>query len=296
MQQSLSWFLSSDPRLGAINTNTNGNYFDVLLQEAFTVPPNAVNITAELQSAVVWNTGTNIIAGVNNVFSYDFGAGSVLRTVEIPQGNYDLHTLSVTIDALLQPDVPTGSILFELRGGFVAMLMTNKSLTNYIANVRFDLPQSPASILGFNPEIYQGAFPGLNNAVSYRSQSTSEIVDGHRSWILSCSLCTRGIRVNDKFLAALAYITFADIAPNSQYVYEPPRPLVVPTDIAKTTITTVSSYLTDARTGLPVSTEEYWSYTVILRYEVPILVPRLTDTVGSGCKHECKKRKMCSCR
>jgi len=288
MNHQISWFLSSNPALGAANLSRNGSYFDVFLQEAFRIPENAFNTTVEMQSAVVWNQGFNIIDGVNNVLTYTKALAGI-RQVIIPPGNYDLHTFSGTVERLLLPDVPAQSLSFQQKGGFVEMFIRVVDINNYIAQVEFNQPLSPNGELGFLPLVYVTTNTSSGDETTYTGQEAGPIIDGHRTWILSSSLCTRGVRINDVFLSALQTITFAQTPPNSQYVFTPPKPLVVPTDLSQTTISTVTSYLTDARTGTPVDTQEqYWSYVAVLRFIIPLVIPRVIEQTGQG-----KRKKIC---
>lgn len=270
----ISWFLSSNPEIGSVQTSTNGSLFTVQLQEPFQIPRNATNITCELQQAIVWNSTVNIVQGVNDRFYYKNGA--LPQTfVTIPPGNYDVHLFSETINQLvaIAPNpIPLGSIQFNLRGAYTVMLLNYLGPRHY-SQVQFGLAQDVSRSLGFLPQIINYTLPPVvGNSESFISDEAGTLKDGTKSWLLSSSLVARGVRVNDKYDSVLAKINFNQTAPGSQLVYTPPRPNVVPSDFGPgRLIETVTSYLTDAETGLAISTNgEYWSYVVVMKYDQPL--------------------------
>lgn len=270
----ISWFLSSNPQIGNVQTSPNGSLFNVQLAEPFTIPSNASNITVELQQAIVWNSTTNIVAGVNDRFYYTV-FGNPQSFVVIPEGNYDLHLLSETISQLMfaAPNpVPLGSFELGLKGAYTVMTLSWFGPA-YITQVQFGLPQDCSRALGyFAQTLNYTSGAGSGNQQSFVSQEAPPLKDGTKSWLLSSSLVAKGVRVNDKFDSVLAKINFNHTPPGSQLVYTPPRPNVVPSDFGPgRQIGTVTSYLTDAATGLAISTNgEYWSYIAVLKYDTPL--------------------------
>ena len=279
----ISWFLSSNPEIGNVQTSPNGSLFTVQLAEPFTIPSNASNITVELQQAIVWNSTVNIVEGVNDRFYYKNGA--LPQTfVTVPSGNYDVHLFSETINQLvaIAPDpIPLGSIQFSLRGTYTVMVL-NYLGPRHFSQVQFGLAQDVSRSLGFLPQIINFTLPLIiGSSESFTSDEAGSLKDGTKSWLLSSSLVAKGVRVNDKFDSVLSKINFNHTPPGSQLVYTPPRPNVVPADFGPgRQINTVTSYLTDAATGLAISTNgENWSYIAVLKYDTP-----LYDEVQSGKK------------
>lgn len=301
MQREISWFLSSNPALGAQNVSKNGSYFEIYLQEPFSLPSNATNVTCELNSAVVWNSQYNITTGVNDLFYYSTtpiaGGAQTDHVVEIPSGNYDLTLLSFELSALILAATPTvapGSLALGLRGAYAVLeLLIRPGGTRYISRVQMGQPQDCSQIIGFLPQDLVWTLPVVvNNSQDFISDLAPAIKDGVRDWFLSTTLVNRGIRINSTFNSVLATINFSDCPPGCQLLFEPPNPKPVFTDLSGGTIGFVASYLTDVATGLPVNTNgEYWSFIAILRYEIPIAIPKvIVAQEGAGSK----KRKLFS--
>jgi hypothetical protein len=270
----ISWFLSSNPEIGNVQTSSNGSLFTVQLQEPFVVPRNASNITCELQQAIVWNSTINVVRNVNDRFYYSVAA-QPQSFVVIPEGNYDIHLLSETINTLVEnAPVPVleFSIQLSLRGAYTDMTLYYYDSGRYISQVQFGLLQDIGRSLGFLPQIINFNPVIVGASESFVSDEASKLKDGSKSWLLSSSLVARGVRVNDRYDAVLAKINFNATPPGSQLVYTPPRPNIVPSDFGPgRLIETVTSYLTDSDTGLAVSTNgEYWSYVVVLKYDQPL--------------------------
>jgi hypothetical protein len=295
MDRQISWFLSSNPALGAQNVSRTGSYFEVFLQEPFTLPSNATNVTCELQSAVVWNSGVNVAENVNDKFYYSTtpigGGPEVDQVVTIPPGNYDLHFLAEAIGfqmvSVVGAPIPIGSLTFPLRGGYCLTLLLIRPGTHYISRVRYGQPQDISPLLGFLPGNLVWSIPVVvGNEQAFQSDLAPPAKDGTRDWLIQSSLVNRGIRVNSRFQNVLATINFSQTPPGSQLLYAPPQPKPVPTDLTGLTINFVASYITDALTGLPVDTTgDYWSYIAVIKYQVPVVVPEVVATqAGAGSK------------
>lgn len=271
----VSWFLSSNPQIGSVETTPNGSLFTVSLQEPFVIPSNASNITCELQQAIVWNSTINVVQGVNDRFYYRVAAQPQTFVV-VPEGNYDVHLLSETLSQLVEnAPVPVfpGTLQLSLRGAFTDLTLNYLSSPRYIGQVQCGLAQDICRSLGFLPQILNFTAPLIIGASqSFTSDNAGTLKDGTKSWLLSSSLVAKGIRLNDKYDSVLAKINFNGTPPGSQLVYTPPRPNVIPSDYGPgRKIETVTSYLTDAETGLPVSTNgEFWSYVVIMKFDQPL--------------------------
>ena len=295
MDRQISWFLSSNPVLGAQNVSRTGSYFEVYLQEPFILPSNASNVTCELQSAVVWNSAFNVATGVNDLFYYSTtpiaGGAEVDRVVQIPAGNYDLHLLAEAIgfqtSLIVGAPIPVGSVTFPLRGGYCLTSLLIRAGTHYISRVRYGQPGDISTLVGFFPQNLVWSVPvAVNNEQSFQSDVAPPAKDGTRDWLIQSSLVNRGIRVNSRFQNVLASLSFANTPPGSQLLYSPPQPKPVPTDLTGLTISYVASYITDSVTGQPVDTNgEYWSYIAVIRYQIPVVVPEVVETQqGAGNK------------
>lgn len=295
MDRQISWFLSSNPALGAQNISRTGSYFEVFLQEPFTLPSNATNVTCELQSAVVWNSAFNVAANVNDQFWYSTiplaGGAQVDHQIRIPPGNYDLHLLAEAVGLQMAnvaaAPIPVGSVTFPLRGGYCLTSILIRPGTHYVSRVRYGQPNDISTLLGFFPQDLVWTSPATpGNQQDFRSDVAPPAKDGTRDWLIQSSLVNRGIRVNSRFQNVLASLSFAQTPPGSQLLYTPAQPKPVPTDLTGLTISYVASYITDAVTGQPVDTNgEYWSYIAVIRYQIPIVVPEVVATqAGAGSK------------
>lgn len=269
----ISWFLSSNPQLGASSVDQTGSNFTVQLTEPFTIPHNASNVTVELQQAIIWNSSINVTTNVNDRFNYS--VNGVPTVVSVPQGNYDLTSLGETIAGLMARNVPAvsnTSFVLYLRGAYCVMELYVRGAA-YITDVTFGGPANIGSTIGFDPQTLVYTNPAtVGSSQPFLSDRAPPIKDGTKEILLSSTLVARGVRVNGKFSSVLAKITFGNTAPGSQLIYNPPRPNVVPADLgAGRNITTVQSFLTDAATGNPINTNgEYWSYVAVIKYDMPL--------------------------
>jgi hypothetical protein len=271
-QNSISWFLTSNPAFGA-QTDSTGSNFTVQLQEPFIIPSNASNITVELQQAIVWNSLVNVITGVNDTLHYK--VNGVPTFVTLPQGVYDLHTLAnytMRLMTIAVPPLPADSFDVYLRGAYAIVSILVQSGA-YITEINMGVPGDMSALLGFKPQdlIFTGS-PVIGTQQTFQSDIAPPIKDGTKQLLLSSTLVNNGVRVNDKFSSVLAKISFGNTAPGSQLVFNPPSPSLVPADAgAGRSITQVQSFLTDAATGQAVTTNgEFWSYVAIMRYDTPL--------------------------
>lgn len=273
----IAWFLSSNPALGAVEKNATGGRFTVQLGEPYTIPHNASNVNVSLLQAIIWNSETNIVEGVNNRMFYAVRSGGSLIDlfVTIPGGNYDIHTLSVALEAAMfrnVPSLPVGSFQLYLRGAYCALQMQVVGSV-YLERVYMAAVNDIARAIGFEQQIlvYTGG-PTLGNSQTFVGENAPPIKDGTRKLLLSSTLVDKGMRVNGKYSQVLATINFGNTAPGSQLVYTPPQMQVVPTDQGSgRTISSVISTITNAATGELVDTNgEDWSYVAILSFDQPI--------------------------
>ena len=273
-QHTVSWFLSSNPELGNVQTSAGGNLFTLSLSEPLSIPANASAVTCELLQAIVWNSTLNIIEGVNDVLNY--AVNGIPTFVTCPEGNYDLHIMSETLSQLMfanVPSVPLGSFALSLKGPYCLIQNSILSLSNYIGQIQMGLPRDISRALGFFPGNLTFSQPVLVGASEgFVSQQSPPLRDGAKEWLLSSSLVARGVRINGRFDQVLAKISFENTPPGSQLVFNPAQPNVVPSQLGPgSRVSQVTSWLTDAATGLPVSTNsEYWSYIAVLKYDLPL--------------------------
>lgn len=269
----ISWFLSSNPALGGVQTDPNGGQFTVQLSEPYEIPRNASNITVSLLQSIVWNSQINVVDGVNNRLYYR--VAGIDTSVVVPTGNYDLHSLSETLNQVMfqnVPSLPIGSLQIYLKGAYCVLEATVRG-ANYIQQFQLGLPGDVSLLLGFLPQtlVFTG-LPVIGTEESWESDSSPPLKDGTRELLLGSTLVAKGVRVNGKFSQVLSKINFGHTAPGSQLIYAPALMNNVPCDLgAGRVITEVKSFLTNAATGELISTNgEYWSYVAILSFEQPL--------------------------
>lgn len=271
----ISWFLSSNPALGNVETSPSGGLFTCQLNEPYQIPQNASNVTLCLLQAIVWNSQINIVDGVNNKFYYRVNATNTV--VSIPQGTYDLTLLSEALEAAMfrnVPSVPVGSMSIFLKGAYANIGLVVRG-GFYISQLQFGQPDDMSRSLGFDPGNYTYTnLPTIGYGQDFTSQSAPPIKDGARELLLGSTLVARGMRVNDSFKQVLAKINFGNTPPNSQLIFQPPVMNKVPCELGSgRTITTVQCFLTRAETGeLYATNGEYWSFVAQLEYEQPLYV------------------------
>ena len=273
-QHTVSWFLSSNPELGDVQTSASGNLFTLSLSEPLSIPSNASAVTCELLQAIVWNSTLNIIEGVNDMFYY--AVNGFPTSVQVPEGNYDLHIMSETLSRLMFaniPSVPLGSFALSLKGPYCLIQNSIVSSSNYISQIQMGLPRDVSRALGFfagNLTFSQTVVVGASEG--FVSQQAPPLRDGAKEWLLSSSLVARGVRINGRFDQVLAKVSFENTPPGSQLVFNPSQPNVVPAQLGPgSRVSQVTSWLTDAATGLPISTNgESWSYIAVLKYDLPL--------------------------
>ena len=77
-----TFFLTSNPAVGAENVSTDGSRFEVNLTNDLSIPAGASDIEMCVSQAAIWNVSPNVAAGFgNNCFRY--------TTSTAPVGVYD---------------------------------------------------------------------------------------------------------------------------------------------------------------------------------------------------------------
>lgn len=273
----ISWFLSSNPELGAVERDAKGGRFTVQLGEPFVIPQNASNVNVSLLQAIIWNSQTNIVEGVNNRLFYRVTNGVVNTDmfVSVPGGNYDLHTLGEALEAAMfraVPSLPVGSFQLFLRGAYCGLTMTVNGAT-YLSRIYFAGVNDVSTPLGFNQQTleYTGGLI-VGSSQTFVGNFAPPIKDGTRQLLLSSTLVDKGLRVNGKYSQVLATVNFGQTPPGSQLIYTPNQMQAVPTDQGGgRSIYSVTSFLTDASTGELVDTlGESWSYVCVISFDQPM--------------------------
>lgn len=91
-----AFIFSSNPANGATDVSIDGSKFSVQFVNPFFLPANAYNAKLEVIQANIWNMSPNVSAALgNNIFSFSDkdGATTVIHTVTLPDGLYDIDGL-----------------------------------------------------------------------------------------------------------------------------------------------------------------------------------------------------------
>src|SRR5580693_7021814 len=81
LEKTFSYIFNSDPASGSQQTSADGSQFSVTLNLPIAIPNTAVDATAGVLQANIWNTSPNISAAFgNNTFTF--------TTSQVPAGTY----------------------------------------------------------------------------------------------------------------------------------------------------------------------------------------------------------------
>lgn len=111
--QEITMIVSSNPENGASNVSTDGSYFEIQLEEALTLPSEALSPTLSVEEATVWWSVPNIITGKNDKMYITGTSALPVITNRNLLGFPGTATFSMTI---VSPNVST-LIMFNLAGG-----------------------------------------------------------------------------------------------------------------------------------------------------------------------------------
>lgn len=109
----INLIVSSDPEAGAINTSSDGSYFEIYLQDGgIQVPKTATQCYLSVPEAVIWNVVPNILTGVNDMVHITGPEG----VEEVSNHNLG-YSQTAIIEATTGTDFTiTGSLSYPLPG------------------------------------------------------------------------------------------------------------------------------------------------------------------------------------
>ena len=266
----ISMLVSSDPSAGATNISPDGSTFNIVLDEALSIPYNAINVTVEVEQSTVWWVIPNIITGINDkLFITCPNTADVLTnyTVTITQGLYDLNSLNTSIQreletqgAKIDPE-PVVSFSPDSATQRVSMRFAYVS-----TSVDFSQPQTFRIILGFDPIIYQNLLVAPFSILAPNIAAFNQV----NYFLIHSDLCNRGIRFNGTYNQTLSQVLI-DVPPGSQIVYAPFNPAVVNCqELAGIKRTRLKFWLTDDKDRLVNTNTEFWSARLTIKYLIPI--------------------------
>jgi hypothetical protein len=143
-------FFNSAVDTGAVQVGNLGNEFSVQLYSPIIIPRDAINCTAEVSSASIWNSSPNISEFINNN-KIHFTYSGVDYVIIFPDGLYG----STDMDSLVKIYFGTHGLpldLFEITSntatGRVVITFNLTDLT-----IDFSQPSACIDVLGFNPDV-----------------------------------------------------------------------------------------------------------------------------------------------
>jgi len=262
LEKKMTYIFSSDPANGAENISEDGSEFFVQLYDPISVPHAARYCTIEVQSSNIWNVVPNIsVALDNNTFA--FFDGTVDQVITIPNGLYDLGQLAQAINVQIDniPATIPSDELFIFTGdqSTQRVLITFKS-----AGLSIDWPQSSLrKILGFRTTSPPSV--GIDQTLIGEDIARFNVIN---SFLIHTDLIHSGIPVNAVDTAVIANV-FIDVTPGSLINY---TPFNIPVSNANELIGAKRSrlkfYLTDQSNVRVDTNNEYWSFTMVVRYYV----------------------------
>lgn len=261
--------ISSNPALGARLVSQDGSEFTIILQQPIFIDSHAENVTIEVNRADIWHTVPNLysladstpIILQNNLFCVDDGVLG-MTTITIPTGQYNIDTLSSTINNLM------------VAAGFAANLVTlvpnepeRKVIIEYGAIgviIDFDdgtCPNSIRHILGFDSATLP-ASTSIGQQISANSLAKFNNVNGFH---IHSDLNSTSLRLNDEFVDIIAAVPIQAI-PQDLIAWESADPNQITADnLLGKRIDRIRFYLTDEN-NIPANTGEFWSATITFRW------------------------------
>lgn len=268
----INMIVSSDPATGAINRSADGSRFEILLEDAVKVPPEAENITVSVEQATVWWVVPNILMGVNDkMYILAPNVANVLTnyTLTIPQGLYDLPGLNQAIlrdlsnqGAKISPSAVIGLSPDDATGKVEMKLFYAGSQVDFTGLNTF------REILGFDAAIVG---PVVVAPTSYIAQSVAGF-NTINYFLIHSDLVNRGIRFNNNYSQTISQVLI-DVPPGSQITSTPFNPARTQAPELKGVMrTNLRFWLTDDRDRVVNTNGEYWSARLVIRYLVPFVL------------------------
>ena len=265
-----SQIFSSATENGAINKSSDGTVFSVSLDQAINFPPDAFNMTCEVQSGTVWNSVNNISATLNNnKFYYFNGANTTLYTVTLPDGLYSVSSLNAEVNkSLVNQGLVSGVVSITGNQSTQRIVLSFNILGSY---VNFTQPNSCRGVLGFNARLVPLA-PTTIIGQSADGDTTAKF-NNIESFLLKTDLVYGDIPTNNVSDQTIAQIDIT-ARTNEQIVYQPINPIRVDASNLKGQGRNYATFrLTDEK-GFPAQTNEDWAFLLLFRYSIhqPIVI------------------------
>jgi hypothetical protein len=262
LEKSFSYIFNSDPASGSQQLSPDGSSFSVTLNSPLSIPRSAVEATAGVIQANIWNTSPNISPAFNNnVFTFttlQVPAGTY--TINIPAGLYSLEGLNTFLsNQIVNLGLPAN--LITIGGDFA----TQKTILTFAFSgdsVDFTVPNSVRTVLGFNSQILTAP----SNNFSFYSDNVAAF-NRNNSYIIASNIVSQGIPVNNQSSGIIATVPI-NITPGSQIVYQPQNVIwfdmseLIGNSKLNMTFRLLNQNL------LPTPTLDYWSFVILFRYNI----------------------------
>jgi len=275
--EEINFLVTSDPNQGAKNVSSNGSRFTVKLEEAITIPIDALNCTLSVEESSIWWSVPNIILGKNDklyVTGPTQANPAIIQTVTltIPQGLYDAPGLNESVQNLLE------NAGFQTTDGVPAIskpifTITADESTSRIV-IRFEYPtveidfiqiDTPRDILGFDALNY-GPYISAPQNISAPNVAGFNTVN---YFLIHSDLVEQGIRFNNSYNQTISQVLI-DVAPGSQIVDKPFNPAKSNCDrLAGSKIDKFNVWLTDDSQREVNTNNEYFTARIVIRWLHP---------------------------
>ena len=269
--QEISMLLTSDPTQGASNVSADGSQFSVQLEEAISIPRDAMNITISAEESTIWWVIPNIITGQNDklyITAPDTLDVTQVYVITLPQGLYDLSGLNQAI--LRELENAGAKVSPEPVINLSADENTQKVEIRFEYDVvEIDFTQSDTfrDILGFNSQVL-GPYLGAPVTILANTVAKFNTVN---SFLIHSTLTNRGLRFNNKYDQTLSQVLI-DVTPGSQIVSAPFNPPKVNApELAGATRTNLTMWLTDEKNRAVNTNGEVWTTRIVIRYLKPVV-------------------------
>jgi hypothetical protein len=253
--------ITSDNSLNNVTVTNEGSQALVQLKEVIKIPKEALNVTVELEQALIYNNNPNI--KVNTIMIIN------TQNLNIDIGLYEIDTLNKIIsDFIYYNGISTAGDKFYFESNEVNSFLT-LIFDNPTVNLSVQLGPEVASLLGFADILYS------NTASPVRSKfSSSSPAQVNQTEFLLChvpSLIPNGILINNQYSSVIAQLALT-APPQSQIIYETTAPCQLSTNLAGTTINQISVYWTDNKL-FPLNTMgEKWTVRLSINYLNPEII------------------------
>jgi hypothetical protein len=270
-EEEFSMILTSDATQGASNVSTDGSSYEVQLNEALTIPKNCLSCSVALEEASIWWNTHNINSTNNKLYltGQNVAGTTTAFTITIPNGLYDLPSLNLKIQQLLEND--DGKISPYNNFDFIADNASSKVIIKFnYTDCEIDFTQSdtPRTILGFNSAVY-GTFAGAPYNLQAPNVASFNTIDNFQ---LHTDLVDAGLLINNKYSQVVAQVLI-DVEAGSQIIYQPLNPTKIEANnLIGGSRRMIRVWLTD-NTGAVVDTNgELFTMKLKISYKIPVFI------------------------